>query len=87
LPGVRACPLHDPYRVRASDLDLVGYHGVPGTDALKMMVRDPRWKYIFFANGGREQLFDLGRTGGQAGCLRTLTFGRSLKKLPNFEVP
>jgi arylsulfatase len=38
---------------------LVGYHGVPGTDAFKMMVRDPRWKYIFFANGGREQLFDL----------------------------
>ena len=23
------------------------------------MVRDPRWKYLFFANGGHELLFDL----------------------------
>ena len=38
---------------------LVGYYGLPGTDAFKVMVRDPRWKYLFFANGGRELLFDL----------------------------
>lgn len=37
---------------------LYGYHGLPGTDSFKIMVRDSRWKYIFFANGGREQLFD-----------------------------
>lgn len=38
---------------------LVGYHGLPGSDKFKIMVRVPRWKYIFLANGGREQLFDL----------------------------
>ena len=38
---------------------VIGYHGLPGTDAFKIMVREARWKYIFFANGGREQLFDL----------------------------
>ena len=38
---------------------LVGYYGLPGTDAFKVMVRDPRWKYVFFANGGHELLFDL----------------------------
>ena len=38
---------------------LVGCYGLPGTDAFKVMVRDPRWKYLFFANGGHELLFDL----------------------------
>ena len=38
---------------------LVGYYGLPGTAAFKVMVRDPRWKYLFFANGGHELLFDL----------------------------
>ena len=38
---------------------LVGYYGLPGTDAFKVMIRDPRWKYVFFANGGHELLFDL----------------------------
>jgi len=38
---------------------LVGYYGEPGTDAFKIMVRDSRWKYIFMANGGQEQLFDM----------------------------
>ncbi len=38
---------------------IIGYHGLPGTDAFKIMVRGLRWKYIFFANGGQEQLFDL----------------------------
>ena len=33
---------------------LVGYYGLPGTDAFKMMVRGARWKYLFFANGGHE---------------------------------
>ena len=38
---------------------LVGYYGLPGTGQFKIMVRGPRWKYVFLANGGREQLFDL----------------------------
>ncbi len=38
---------------------LIGYYGVPGTHEFKVMVREQRWKYIFMANGGREQLFDL----------------------------
>ncbi|MFX0101505.1 MAG: sulfatase [Candidatus Hodarchaeota archaeon] len=38
---------------------LFGYYGVPGSKKFKIMVRDSRWKYIFFANGGKEQLFDL----------------------------
>jgi arylsulfatase A-like enzyme len=38
---------------------LFGYYGIPGTERFKIMVRSGRWKYIFLANGGREQLFDL----------------------------
>ncbi len=38
---------------------LVGYHGAPGTRRSKFMLRSGQWKYIFMANGGREQLFDL----------------------------
>ena len=38
---------------------VIGYYGLPGTGAFKVMVREPKWKYIFFANGGREQLFDM----------------------------
>ena len=38
---------------------LIGYYGVPGSDRFKIMVRCDDWKYIFMANGGREQLFNL----------------------------
>jgi choline-sulfatase len=38
---------------------LFGYYGEPGTRRFKIMARQDNWKYIFFANGGREQLFDL----------------------------
>ena len=38
---------------------LVGYHGRPGTRAFKTMVRQAEWKYIYFANGGQEQLYNL----------------------------
>jgi arylsulfatase len=38
---------------------LFGYYGVPGTPQYKVMVRHGDWKYIYLANGGREQLFDL----------------------------
>ncbi|MHB9035646.1 MAG: sulfatase family protein [Armatimonadota bacterium] len=40
---------------------LIGYYGLPGTDQFKIMVRQDQWKYIFMANGGREQMFDLSR--------------------------
>lgn len=38
---------------------LFGMYGKPGMRGFKIMVRDARWKYIYLANGGREQLFDL----------------------------
>jgi choline-sulfatase len=38
---------------------LVGYYGEPGKREFKVMVRQGPWKYIYLANGGREQLFDL----------------------------
>jgi choline-sulfatase len=38
---------------------LFGYYGVPGSHQFKVMVRSGDWKYIFMANGGREQLFNL----------------------------
>ncbi len=38
---------------------LLGYYGTPGTRQFKIMVRKDEWKYIFMANGGREQLFNL----------------------------
>jgi choline-sulfatase len=39
--------------------DLFGYYGESGTPLFKIMVRNGPWKYIFMANGGREQLFQL----------------------------
>lgn len=38
---------------------LIGLYGIPGTPRFKVMVREKDWKYIYFANGGREQLFNL----------------------------
>jgi len=38
---------------------LVGMYGEPGTPHFKIMVRDDTWKYIYMANGGRRQLFNL----------------------------
>ena len=38
---------------------LVGMYGEPGTSTFKVMVRDAEWKYIFMANGEREQLFSI----------------------------
>ncbi len=37
---------------------MVGMYGQPGTPLFKVMVRERDWKYIWIANGGREQLFD-----------------------------
>lgn len=38
---------------------LIGYYGLPETENFKIMVRWKQWKYIFMANGCREQLFNL----------------------------
>ena len=38
---------------------LVGMYGSPGTRYFKAMIRQGPWKYIWLANGGREQLFNL----------------------------
>jgi len=38
---------------------LVGYYAMPGSPRFKIMVRDQDWKYIFIANGGRQQLFNI----------------------------
>ena len=38
---------------------LFGYYGEPGTPLFKIMVRHREWKYIFMANGGRQQLFNV----------------------------
>lgn len=36
-----------------------GFYGRPGTPLFRAMVRAGNWKYIFMANGGREQLFNV----------------------------
>jgi choline-sulfatase len=38
---------------------LLSFYGEPGTRLYKVMVRHGSWKYIYMANGGREQLFNL----------------------------
>jgi choline-sulfatase len=38
---------------------LIGYYGRPGTWKFKVMVREGGWKYIYMANGGQEQLFNV----------------------------
>src|SRR5438093_12371160 len=38
---------------------LVGMVEIPGSQDFKVMVLMGEWKYIFMANGGREQLFNL----------------------------
>lgn len=41
--------------------ELLGMAEIPGSDLFKVMVVTDEWKYIFMANGGREQLFNLVR--------------------------
>lgn len=38
---------------------LAGIYKRPGTIGFKIMIRQGAWKYIYLANGGREQLFNL----------------------------
>ncbi len=42
---------------------LFGFYGEPGKSRFKIMVRHGPWKYIYIANGGREQLFNLSEDG------------------------
>ena len=44
---------------------LFGYYGVPGGMNFKIMVRSGPWKYIYIANGGREQLFNVEEDAGE----------------------
>ncbi len=44
---------------------LVGTYSDPGTPEFKTMVRHGHWKYIYMANGAREQLFDLAEDPGE----------------------
>ncbi len=38
---------------------LIGMYGTPGTPLFKIMVREDAWKYIYMANGGKQQLFNV----------------------------
>jgi len=38
---------------------VIGLYGPPGTPRFKIMVRTGNWKYIYLANGGFEQLFNV----------------------------
>ncbi len=38
---------------------LQGLYGTPGSPRFKVMLRSERWKYVYIANGGYEQVFDL----------------------------
>lgn len=51
---------------------LVGMAEFPGSEFFKIMVRRENWKYIFMANGGREQLFNLDQDPGElSNCLNS----------------
>jgi len=51
---------------------LIGMVEVPGSQDFKVMVVTNEWKYIFMANGGREQLFNLKRDPNElSNCVRS----------------
>jgi arylsulfatase len=51
---------------------LVGMVEIPGSQDFKVMVVTNEWKYIFMANGGREQLFNLRRDPNElSNCVRS----------------
>jgi choline-sulfatase len=53
---------------------LVGMVEVPGSQDFKVMVVTSEWKYIFMANGGREQLFNLKRDPNElSNCLHSFS--------------
>jgi len=51
---------------------LVGIVEIPGSQDFKVMVLTDEWKYIFMANGAREQLFDRRRDPNElSNCIRS----------------
>lgn len=65
---------------------LVGMIEVPGSHDFKIMVLTDEWKYIFMANGGREQLFnrkkdhnELSNCVGLASALRSELYALAMK--------
>lgn len=47
---------------------LFGMFGTPGTRHFKAMVREGAWKYIWFANGGKELLFNVEENPEESVC-------------------
>jgi choline-sulfatase len=45
--------------------NVIACYGRPGTPQFKVMIREGEWKYIFLANGNREQLFNLKKDPGE----------------------
>ncbi len=57
---------------------LVGMVEIPGSHDFKIMVLTGEWKYIFMANGGREQLFNREKDPDElANCVRASSGVRS----------
>ncbi len=50
---------------------LFACYGTPGTRRFKVMVRHDEWKYVFMADGGREQLFNLAADPGETDNVAT----------------
>ena len=59
---------------------LFSFYGLPGTNRFKMMVRDKNFKYVYFANGGKEALFDM-RGDARETRLVNRVFAKDLKRL------
>ena len=53
---------------------LVGMVEIPGSHDFKVMVVTDQWKYIFMANGGREQLFNRKKDPNELVELRQFVF-------------
>lgn len=55
------CQRRDGVDVLAGEVreNIWGVYGRPGTPRFKIMLRKENYKYIYLANGGREQLFDM----------------------------
>lgn len=60
--------------------EVFAVYGRPGTPLFKVMLRTGRWKYIFMANGNREQLFDLDNDKHEL-CLQNEKYPEVLKEL------
>jgi len=50
---------------KAPRQEVIGTYGRPGTPRFKIMVRAGDWKYIYIANGAREQFFNVAEDPGE----------------------